>query len=406
MRQLTRIVNKWKHSEGEDWSVIGKNGKIVAPQRVPVVFFTPVEVGGFEKFNMIKVCKQIAGIVKGGIGEPKLTRNGYLMIAAESEEGRASLLKIAKLGALPVKAEESKRTTVLKGKIIGVHPSITVETVKETLERQGVAEVARLKYRDHQYGYLKNTDQVILTFAGTTAPDSVILGMKQHAVILYWEPIQCYKCYEFGHKSVHCEVRSPRCRRCGKEGHLGKNCESEVPCCVNCQGRHESQWGSCPRRIEQIRDKQRSESRKLGERGAQKALQACRPIDGVVVTENFGKKSYAAAVNEGIRVQVTSLKGNPEENLTVPVQDKVTETEVTVDIEKIIQEVISRIKPLIETAISEAVDKGLEAAIPLLSGLGEMKSLSLGSSNTVTKGQDQTGTKKKSGSEKVSRHKI
>jgi len=179
MRQLTRIVNKWKHSEGEDWSVIGKNGKIVAPQRVPVVFFTPVEVGGFEKFNMIKVCKQIAGIVKGGIGEPKLTRNGYLMIAAESEEGRASLLKIAKLGALPVKAEESKRTTVLKGKIIGVHPSITVETVKETLERQGVAEVARLKYRDHQYGYLKNTDQVILTFAGTTAPDSVILGMKQ-----------------------------------------------------------------------------------------------------------------------------------------------------------------------------------------------------------------------------------
>jgi len=144
----------------------------------------------------------------------------------------------------------------------------------------------------------------------------------------------------------------------------------------------------------------------LGERGAQKALQACRPIDGVVVTENFGKKSYAAAVNEGIRVQVTSLKGNPEENLTVPVQDKVTETKVTVDMEKIIQEVISRIKPLIETAISEAVDKGLEAAIPLLSGLGEMKSLSLGSSNTVTKGQDQTRTKKKNGSEKVSRHKI
>lgn len=59
--------------------------------------------------------------------------------------------------------------------------------------------------------------------------------------LLKARPVQCFRCWKFGHVRGMCSDpndRSHACYRCGKEGHSARICDA-VPCCVLCieQGR-------------------------------------------------------------------------------------------------------------------------------------------------------------------------
>ena len=170
------------------------------------------------------------------------------MIAAESEADRASLLRLKELGGIPVRAEQTTRPTTLKAKIVGVHPSFSESMIEETLRSYGVTSAARVKVRDPHTKVLKTTDQVILTLEGNSAPATVLLGLKQHALLVYRDPLQCYKCYRFGHRSALCKQEKPTCRGCGDPGHLRKDCQKELHC-ANRSGPHNATWGICPTRV-------------------------------------------------------------------------------------------------------------------------------------------------------------
>ncbi|KAG0445275.1 hypothetical protein HPB47_017463, partial [Ixodes persulcatus] len=83
-----------------------------------------------------------------------------------------------------------------------------------------------------------------LTFAGEQAPQHVKVGLVRTEVIPYRaRPLQCYKCYKFGHIAAACTIKSQLCHRCGKS-HDGM-CEG-APYCVNCEGDHASNAADCP----------------------------------------------------------------------------------------------------------------------------------------------------------------
>lgn len=62
-------------------------------------------------------------------------------------------------------------------------------------------------------------------------------------------PVQCYRCWAWGHRSGACHARK-RCVRCGSHAHDGSQCsqDKDTPCCFACKGSHSVRWGGCPER--------------------------------------------------------------------------------------------------------------------------------------------------------------
>lgn len=59
------------------------------------------------------------------------------------------------------------------------------------------------------------------------------------------KPLQCFKCYKFGHISTTCRNSTRKCSNCS-EAHDYKDCKSNVSKCLNCCGSHASISKSCP----------------------------------------------------------------------------------------------------------------------------------------------------------------
>lgn len=58
--------------------------------------------------------------------------------------------------------------------------------------------------------------------------------------LLAKRPLQCYKCWEFGHVRFSCNAEVERkgsCYNCGAQGHTVGTCSSEKPRCVICEKR-------------------------------------------------------------------------------------------------------------------------------------------------------------------------
>lgn len=56
--------------------------------------------------------------------------------------------------------------------------------------------------------------------------------------LLQARPVQCYKCWKYGHVSSKCRSdvdRSDACFRCGLSGHVARNCNAAVPMCFPCR---------------------------------------------------------------------------------------------------------------------------------------------------------------------------
>lgn len=124
-------------------------------------------------------------------------------------------------------------------------------------------------------GLLRVSEQVILTFEGPQVPETVLLGMKRHAVMAYDEPLQCFKCYGFGHKSAKGPKDASLCRKCGEPGHMSRECSASALRCANCGGPHEASWGSCPKRLDLLKGLRARAVKCEVNRGIDKAIPVC-----------------------------------------------------------------------------------------------------------------------------------
>jgi hypothetical protein len=58
------------------------------------------------------------------------------------------------------------------------------------------------------------------------------------------DPVQCYNCWDLGHKAFTCK-EAQKCGRCAGRGHYHRQCQATEPRCVQCRGQHEAFSRTC-----------------------------------------------------------------------------------------------------------------------------------------------------------------
>ncbi|XP_055641085.1 C-module-binding factor A-like [Toxorhynchites rutilus septentrionalis] len=121
------------------------------------------------------------------------------------------------------------------------------ELLKE-LADQKVIEVKRITRKENDL--IIATPTLILTIRGTVVPEYINFGFLRAGTRNYYpNPMQCFKCYRFGHTTKRCRRNTPLCKNCGKEHKINisgnKICKSPE-LCVNCKGDHTSSNRTCP----------------------------------------------------------------------------------------------------------------------------------------------------------------
>ena len=88
----------------------------------------------------------------------------------------------------------------------------------------------------------EKSNMIILTFSSSTVPSHVLLENVRVAVRAYKQkPLQCFKCYKFGHLSIACKAEQI-CVNCSGPEH--GVCSSNAKC-VNCKLAHKSTDKCC-----------------------------------------------------------------------------------------------------------------------------------------------------------------
>ncbi len=62
----------------------------------------------------------------------------------------------------------------------------------------------------------------------------------------YLPVTQCYKCYQFSHRTNQCKETEQVCSKCAARGHDYRNCQASTIKCANCNGDHTAVSFKCP----------------------------------------------------------------------------------------------------------------------------------------------------------------
>lgn len=137
------------------------------------------------------------------------------------------------------------------------------EYLRQQLEPQGVKDLRRIRRRKPD-GTYENTPTIILTISGTVIPPHVDFGWSRCKTRNYYpSPMQCYRCWSFGHTGKRCTEPFRICGRCSKvhEEDRIQSTEAEAanhmaidrpPCvetvfCKNCKvNEHPASSRKCP----------------------------------------------------------------------------------------------------------------------------------------------------------------
>ena len=119
------------------------------------------------------------------------------------------------------------------------------EEIVSELADQNVIEARRIRvFRD---GIRRDMNTIVLKFKTAILPKRLKVGYMKVPVDLYIpNPLQCYKCFEFGHHERQCNADN-HCKRCGTNENETNHTE---PCsnplkCLNCGEEHYSTSRSC-----------------------------------------------------------------------------------------------------------------------------------------------------------------
>lgn len=153
-------------------------------------------------------------------------------------------------------------------RIIGIDDSTTKEEVKYT-----IADIGECQEDSIKVGEIKRMTNglgliwircPIQTAYRVTAIGRIRMGWTMVRVeLLEKRPIQCYRCWEYGHVKFSCKSekdRDKRCYNCGELGHTARTCESVSPICIVCKEKgYEANHriGSRWCRVRRIQDKGR-----------------------------------------------------------------------------------------------------------------------------------------------------
>lgn len=231
--------------------VRGGGGRPAAPPprrrivRPAVVTITGVP-GGATYASILGKAKEKVSLRGLGIAEPRMRRamNGAIVIEVPGPQGRelASTLG-AKLGEA-LGDEARVRVPVATGelRLRGIDPSTSRKEIASILAAACGCKEVDLRVspitimRDGMGAVWINCP--LDTAAGLAELGRVTIGWTSiRIVLLKRRPVQCYRCWRFGHVRDGCKSdkdRTGACFRCGMSGHSAAKCGPGPPTCVIC----------------------------------------------------------------------------------------------------------------------------------------------------------------------------
>lgn len=96
---------------------------------------------------------------------------------------------------------------------------------EQSLKDQGVIDARR---------FLKNkqpTNTMTVTVRGTVAPGAIYFGFEKCVAKPYVAaPMQCYRCFEYGHTKTRCKLENDLCRNCSMVHQIEKDEQGKTIC--------------------------------------------------------------------------------------------------------------------------------------------------------------------------------
>lgn len=169
---------------------------------------------------------------------------GGIIIEIPGPDGKAKADKL-RTELTRVLGENAKiQRPEVKGelRIVGMDDSVTKEEVAAAIAKVGGCSQEDIDIgipRPMRNGLVMAWAKCPLANAVTVARNGKIkVGWTVARVeLLPARPLQCYKCWHFGHHQTKCQNpidRSQLCYRCNKKGHSVNNCKNNL-CCALCE---------------------------------------------------------------------------------------------------------------------------------------------------------------------------
>lgn len=182
-----------------------------------------------------------------GIQETVIRRavNGAIVIEVPGPQSKQLAGVLGSRLSEALGEEAGVRNPVARGelRIRGIDPSTTTEKIKNELEALGGCTCDDLKVSP-----ISNMRDG-MGIAWINCPLDIALKIAEHGHLkLGWtkvkielmkkRPVQCFRCWHFGHVKTNCRSdrdRAGACFRCGLVGHKVANCNAGMPSCAICE---------------------------------------------------------------------------------------------------------------------------------------------------------------------------
>lgn len=201
-------------------------------------------------FILSRTIKEAVGAIDSAYRD----RAKNLVIKVRSEKKAKKLMDLTELIDKETKIRISEHPTLNQCKCIVTCHSVNElsdEELAAELEDQGVIKVHRFKHR----GVRSAT--MVITLHGTVPPKEIAFGYDLCRTRPYKaSPMQCFKCFAFGHTKTKCPAEVETCRNCSETHAVTKDETGKTICdkntkCKNCNGDHSPASRTCPRYIEE-----------------------------------------------------------------------------------------------------------------------------------------------------------
>lgn len=214
------------------------NGRLGnAESRTVFLTFHPLE----GKISPIAIHKCLTKISKNI--EIQRTRTGGMLMKAEKSL-ESQLLNLKQIGNVKVEIKKHNLLNSSKGTIFCPElEELSQEETNEFSTMNNITNIKRIERRNKD-GIKTRSHIYELQFDESKPPEKVNLGYLKILVRpVTPRPLQCYKCYKFGHPAKYCRDEKPICGKCGEEKH--EDACIKKPYCVNCTGNHPAWSWKC-----------------------------------------------------------------------------------------------------------------------------------------------------------------
>jgi len=200
---------------------------------------------GFSYAEVLRKARSHIKMEDLQIEAPKIRKglNGATIIEISGPECNDKAQRLAdKLQEILREDKAAITTPTIKGelRLVGLDESISKEEIKWAIEEEGGCE-----NKDIRIGEIIRTRRGMGTVWVKCPLKAAITIAKKKKIKVGWtvvgvtllkaRPLQCFRCWHYGHVKNNCRSqidRSKCCFRCGKEGHNVATCKNVIKCVV------------------------------------------------------------------------------------------------------------------------------------------------------------------------------